>query len=677
VLGLGALPTAQAAKITSSTSASAAPAEASATPRSKRAERAAQAEGAQPAPVVSSSPALAPAEPTAAARSRRSRAGKPALGPPPPGPAVGASTGAGGGASAGPGSHRLDREGPAARLRHRQQGARRGETASTLENQPAALSAAESTGASSGAEAFARKGKKGKGKEKSGKGGKEKTKEPVPTPGVTGKGKGDEGAASAPAAEPIAAAASVSVSPAAGVGAATIIAAPPAVTAPAVSGVRAQRAAARRTRHRAAAHAAGKPTAAVAAPAALLAGAGTSAAKPRAPARSEPKHRQGGAAQPALVKTITRIVGVVPTPVRILIAALIALALALAVRSRLSGVRTRRLMRQRGQLLEDVGLLQAALLPTPPERLGPVATSVAYRPADGPGAGGDFYDVFALDDGRLAVIVGDVSGHGREALPHTALVRFTVRAYLEAGLAPRKALQTAGNVLERQLGGSFATVVAAVYHPRERTLTYSSAGHPPPVVLGEGPGAGSAAEAIELTTVCSAPPIGAGMRTGTRETVISVPGPAQLCFHTDGVTEARVGEDLFGDKRLAGALSDLGRHASAAELLDSVAQRTDLRPDDMAACLLRVEDGTGPPAILRELVELDGSSIASGRAERFLRASGMTPPAAAAAIDSVRGELDRRDSAVLELSLGDGPPQILRKNDNVIRAAALTAVGAS
>jgi serine phosphatase RsbU (regulator of sigma subunit) len=136
------------------------------------------------------------------------------------------------------------------------------------------------------------------------------------------------------------------------------------------------------------------------------------------------------------VTTITRIVGVVPTGVRILIGVLLALALAMGVRSRLVALRSRRLERQRGELLEDVGLLQAALLPLPPARLGPVATSAAYRPADGPVAGGDFYDVFALEDGQLAVIVGDVSGHGRQALPHTALIRFTLRAYLEAGLSP-------------------------------------------------------------------------------------------------------------------------------------------------------------------------------------------------------------------------------------------------
>jgi hypothetical protein len=364
-----------------------------------------------------------------------------------------------------------------------------------------------------------------------------------------------------------------------------------------------------------------------------------------------------------------------------LILALVALALALGARSLLSGVRTRRLVRQRGELLEDVGALQAALLPVPPQRLGPVGTSVAYRPADGPGAGGDFYDVFALEDGRLAVIVGDVSGHGREALPHTALVRFTVRAYLEAGMAPGKALQTAGSVLERQLAGSFATVVVAIYHPRERTLTYASAGHPPPVVLGEERAADGAhtdgAQAISPVTSCSAPPIGTGTRTGTRETVVSVPGAARLCFHTDGVTEARIAGELFGSERLTEELAKLGPQDDALALLDRVAARSDARPDDMAACLLRVQDGAGAPAIVFEQLELDGEAAANPRVERFLLDCGVPPAQAVQLLQRARARLEHADTVLLELRLGDGEPVVSLHDDNVIHPIALAAASAS
>jgi Stage II sporulation protein E (SpoIIE) len=388
------------------------------------------------------------------------------------------------------------------------------------------------------------------------------------------------------------------------------------------------------------------------------------------------KHTHKASSQPAIVKTITRIVGVVPMPVQILILALVALALALGVRSLFSGVRTRRLVRQRGELLEDVGALQAALLPVPPQRLGPVGTSVAYRPADGPGAGGDFYDVFALEDGRLAVIVGDVSGHGREALPHTALVRFTVRAYLEAGMAPGKALQTAGNVLERQLAGSFATVVAAIYHPRERTLTYSSAGHPPPVVLGEAATA-TGAQAISPVTSCSAPPVGAGARTGTRETVVSVPGAARLCFHTDGVTEARIAGELFGAERLTKLLAELDAHDDASALLDRVAECSDARPDDMAACLLRVQDGAGAPSIVFEQLELDREAAANPRAERFLLDCGVAPAEAELLMRSARARLEHTETVLLELRLGDGDPVVSLHDENAIRPVALAAASAS
>jgi hypothetical protein len=374
------------------------------------------------------------------------------------------------------------------------------------------------------------------------------------------------------------------------------------------------------------------------------------------------------------VRTITRIVGVIPLPVRILIGALLALALALAVRSRLAALRARRLERQRAQLLEDVGLLQAALLPVPPARLGPVGTSAAYRPADGPGAGGDFYDVFALEDGRLAVIVGDVSGHGRQALPHTALVRFTLRAYLEAGLSPREAVQTAGAVLERQLGGSFATVVAATYQPRDRILVYACAGHPPPLVLGSQP--------VAPITACSSPPIGVGMRSGTRQTVVSVEGSSQVCFYTDGVTEARVGSELFSAERLARTLADLGPGATASALLDQVAEETDTRPDDMAACLLSIDGGAGAPTVLLEELELNRDEAASDRTERFLLACGVERPEIAGLMCSVGAAAGPTGTVLLEVGLADGPPEVTVQRNNVAplhtaHARRRAAIGAS
>jgi serine phosphatase RsbU (regulator of sigma subunit) len=378
--------------------------------------------------------------------------------------------------------------------------------------------------------------------------------------------------------------------------------------------------------------------------------------------------------QSPIVTTITRIVGVVPTAVWLLVGALFSLALAMAVRSRLVALRARRLERQRGELLEDVGLLQAALLPIAPDRLGPVGTSAAYRPAEGPGAGGDFYDVFALEDGRLGVIVGDVSGHGRQALPHTALVRFTLRAYLEAGFSPRVAVQTAGAVLERQLGESFATVVAATYHPRERILSYACAGHPPPIVRGS--------KSIVPVTICSSPPLAAGMRTGTRQTVVSVPGWSQVCLYTDGLTEARVGSELYGVERLADALVTLGPRATASALLERVCADTSSRPDDMAACLLHVEGDVTAPRILLEELELDREELEGDRVERFLLACGVEPGELGEIVRSARSVAGRVGSVVLELRLSDGPPEVALRRDKVAllqkpRAKSQTDVRAS
>ena len=218
---------------------------------------------------------------------------------------------------------------------------------------------------------------------------------------------------------------------------------------------------------------------------------GATGDEPSGGADSGASERSGGARAPdartddgPVTRTVREINEVVPDAVMAALAVLALLSLLLGAGYLLAAQRARRLARRRRELLAEVGLLQTALLPPVPERVGAVRASVAYRPSDGPGAGGDFYDALTLPGGRAAFILGDVSGHGREALAHTAFMRYTLRAYLGAGLEPRLALQVAEKAVGGQLEGDFATVVVAVHDPGDGTLTYASAGHPAPIVTG-------------------------------------------------------------------------------------------------------------------------------------------------------------------------------------------------
>jgi stage II sporulation SpoE-like protein len=344
-----------------------------------------------------------------------------------------------------------------------------------------------------------------------------------------------------------------------------------------------------------------------------------------------------------VTRTIRRVVEVVPGEIWAALGALAGLALLLAAGSALATVRARRLDRQRRALLEDVGLLQAALLPNVPGRIGAAATSAAYRPAEGPGAGGDFYDAIPLGDGALAIMVGDVSGHGRAALPQTALMRHTLGAYLKAGLGPRAALQVAAGVLDAQLEpGEFVTVVVAVWDPRTRTLTYSPAGHPPPVVLGPD---------HEHVTACGSPPIGTGLPTGLRETRLRLPGPALVCFHTDGITDMRRGGRPVGEDGLRRTLEELGPGATADELLERLAREADRRPDDMAACVLELRGfGSVEPGREEEL-ELRRDDLLSPRPARFLEACGIGPDETAEVLRAARQTISRVGAAVVRVRI--------------------------
>ena len=329
------------------------------------------------------------------------------------------------------------------------------------------------------------------------------------------------------------------------------------------------------------------------------------------------------------------------------LAVLALLVLALGANTIVAAARTRRLERQRERLMEDIGLLQAALLPAVPARLGALLTTVAYRPADGPAAGGDFYDAFALPDGCVGLLLGDVSGHGRQALAKTTLVRFTVRAHLEAGLSPREALAISGRSLDGRLSDDFATVIAAIHDPVEGTLTYASAGHPPPIVVGP--------SRHRPVTVSSAPPIGVGFPTGQRQTVLPMPEGASVMIYSDGLLEARVDGVPLGAERLSEWLAEFGPDATAKQMLDRVVEHADRVPDDLAAVVLHAAPGATAPAARIEQVKLDVLDVDGPDLEAFLCAAGVSDVQRLIAGRRVSELLATTSGIIVEVRTGEHP----------------------
>jgi hypothetical protein len=272
-------------------------------------------------------------------------------------------------------------------------------------------------------------------------------------------------------------------------------------------------------------------------------------------------------------------------------------------------------------MLSDLDEMQKALVPAVPEQLGALGVSVAYRPADGPAAGGDFYDLFALDDEKVAIVLGDVVGHGRQALAQAALTRYTLRAYLQAGLEPRAALALAGSVLSTPGEKRFATVVVAVHDGASGRLTYACAGHPPPIAVGF--------EAPDPITVCCSAPICCDLPTGRRQTTLSLPASGAMCFFSDGLPEARTGDDLLGRERLGELLEELGPSPSAPALLERIRRETSAAQDDMVACVITALTRSMAAAAQPdgqtqvEELEVDPEMLAGQRARDFLEACGL------------------------------------------------------
>jgi serine phosphatase RsbU (regulator of sigma subunit) len=203
-------------------------------------------------------------------------------------------------------------------------------------------------------------------------------------------------------------------------------------------------------------------------------------------------------------------------------------AAAMALNAYLQRRLAKSLAGQRAALLSDVGVLEAALLPAVPDNLGELDVSVAYRPAQGLAAGGDFFDVFSISPERTGIIIGDVSGHRRESLIHAALVRYTLRTLMGEGHPLPEVLARADRYLTGELGDGFATVIVCGYEHATGELRWAKAGHEPPLIAGQ----------PDLEEEASTP-LGLGFGDACPEFSRSLAPGERVCLFTDGLVEAR------------------------------------------------------------------------------------------------------------------------------------------
>ncbi|MGH2754746.1 MAG: SpoIIE family protein phosphatase [Actinomycetota bacterium] len=184
-----------------------------------------------------------------------------------------------------------------------------------------------------------------------------------------------------------------------------------------------------------------------------------------------------------------------------------------------------------------------------------------YEPADAEAdVGGDFYDVIEIPDGNVGVVVGDVSGKGAEAAAQTAMVKYMLRAFAIRNPAPGSVLFHLNNALARDLAEDrFITVVYGVFEPETRSLSLSVAGHPPPLVYRKRDG-----------TVQSMQPAGSILgafedQNFAAESIDIEPGDVFLAY-TDGLTEARNGDEFYGTERVIQSLKKNALAGRASEI---------------------------------------------------------------------------------------------------------------
>ncbi|MFF9864790.1 SpoIIE family protein phosphatase [Streptomyces sp. NPDC013953] len=236
--------------------------------------------------------------------------------------------------------------------------------------------------------------------------------------------------------------------------------------------------------------------------------------------------------------------------------------------------------------------LQDALLPHRLPRLRGVETVGRYLPGtQGMEVGGDWYDV--IDTGRaIALVIGDVQGHGVSAAATMGQLRSAVRAFALSGHDPEEVMSGTNSLLTDLDPGQFASCCYVDLDPATGVVRAVRAGHPQPLLRHPD-------GRTEVLDLAGGLVLGIDPDAPFPVTEFRLPPRAVLALFTDGLVE-RPGTDIdLGIERLRGALAAVGRAslADAADRLIHEATAATDRPDDIALLLAaRPEPGAAPRA---------------------------------------------------------------------------------
>ncbi len=240
-----------------------------------------------------------------------------------------------------------------------------------------------------------------------------------------------------------------------------------------------------------------------------------------------------------------------------------------------------------------------------------VETAMRYLPADPQaGVGGDWFDVIPLSGARVALVVGDVVGHGIQASATMGQLRSAMRTLADVDLPPDELLTQLDDLILEEIeegiesaGEVGATCLYAVYDPVSRHCTLASAGHlAPVVVMPDG--------TVEFVPLTPGPPLGVG-GLPFEATDVRLPEGSLLVLYTDGLVETRDRDIGTGMRELAHALA--GLNPSLEATCDNLVTLLPEHPDDDIALLVARTNALGPSHVASWDLPATPSVVADAR----------------------------------------------------------------